>query len=125
LDTEAEARSGTVVVAHMKRRHASGTDRGRTADLEFVEARTEGALYAGGTGKRRFHLALEPARQARRSGDQQGRSAPGGELPVQHERRDAAEMIGVEMGDQDRVDRIGIDAEPLYADHRACAAVDQ
>ena len=48
-----------------------------------------------------------------------------GEVGVEHEIRNAAEMIAMEMGDQDGVDRVARDAEALEPNERGRAAIDQ
>jgi hypothetical protein len=47
------------------------------------------------------------------------------ELGVEHEKRDAAEMVGMKMRDQDGVDRFGVDGQAVERNERGRAAIDQ
>ena len=46
-------------------------------------------------------------------------------MRVQHEERQAAEVIAMEVGNQDRVDPVAIDAAPFQRGQGRSAAVDQ
>src|SRR3981189_1718231 len=53
------------------------------------------------------------------------RTRPAGELGIEQQKRQAPEMIAVEMRDQDEVDSIASDGQPLQRRQRGCAAIDQ
>jgi len=53
------------------------------------------------------------------------RSGPVGELAVQHQERQAAEVIAVQVGQQHQPDLVGIVALLLQGDQRGGAAVQQ
>ncbi len=74
--------------------------------------------------EQRFHHLRQPHLDAFGSGDHQ-RPAPAGELRVEQQERQAGEMIAVEMRDQDQVDFVARDAEPLQRRQRRGAAIDQ
>ena len=44
---------------------------------------------------------------------------------VQYEERHAAAVIRMEMGKQDEIDPIALDAQPVHRDQRGGAAIDQ
>ena len=65
------------------------------------------------------------SRRARRSGQTQRSRPPPYELCLEQQERQACEVVAVQMAEEDRVDRAGIDPEPPHGDHRGGAAVDQ
>ena len=74
--------------------------------------------------EQRFHQLRQPGLDALRSGDHQ-RPGPPRELRIEQQERQAAEMIAVKMRDQDQVDVVAPDVEPLQRRQRGGAAVDQ
>src|SRR5579871_3333240 len=74
--------------------------------------------------ERRFQRAHVPGIDARRSG-QRERPRALAEMRLEHEIRNAAEMIAVEVAEEDRVDGVARNAEPLEPDQRGGAAIDQ
>jgi hypothetical protein len=66
----------------------------------------------------------EPRLDSLRSGDHQ-RPGPAGKLRVEQEKRQAAEMIAVKMCDQDEVDIVARNTQPLQRRQRRRAAIDQ
>ena len=51
--------------------------------------------------------------------------ALGDQLRIEHVERNAAKMVGMEMREQDEVDRVAVDAKPLHRDERRGAAINQ
>ncbi len=56
--------------------------------------------------------------QTGRASDQQRASAFEDEMLVEDEERNAAEMVGMEMGEEDGVDRAAVDPGFLHRDER-------
>ena len=86
-----------------------------------VERKGEGALAGKGRGKQ----PLVPAGQARRPGDGQRFRSLRNELRVEHKKRNAGEMVAMEMREQDELDGIAVDAALLERHQRGGAAIDQ
>src|SRR6266566_8242149 len=74
--------------------------------------------------EQRFHHLRQPRLDAGRSGDDKRTGAPR-ELRVEQQKRQSAEMVTVEMRDQDEVDILARDIEPLQGRQRRRAAIDQ
>src|SRR5262249_45646083 len=72
-----------------------------------------------------FHPSRVNVAQAGRPRDRERAGPLGVELGIEHEERHAAEMIGVEMGHQDRVDGVAVDAPAVDADKRGSPAIDE
>src|SRR5437773_2216762 len=89
-------------------------DLGDELSLDLRRAREE---HLHGLGE----ALAEPGRADQR----QRRRPPAVELPVQDHERKAAEMIAVQMRDEDGADAIGIDVEPSHRDHARGAALDE
>ena len=75
--------------------------------------------------KRRCEGALVPGRKTRRSDNRERPRALGDQLRIEHVERNAAKMVGMEMREQDEVDRVAVDAKPLHRDERRGAAINQ
>ena len=71
-----------------------------------------------------FHHLRQPRLDSFGSRDNQ-RTRPTRELRIEQQKRQTRKVIAVEMRDQDEVDRIGRDGEPLQRRQRGCAAIDQ
>src|SRR5262245_11828579 len=69
--------------------------------------------------------ALVPALQAGPPCDRQRLRAFSCELRLEHEKRNAAEMIGVKMRQQNHINCIAVDSESLHRNKRRSAAIDQ
>ena len=74
--------------------------------------------------EQRFHHLRQPHLDPFRPGDDQ-RPAAARELRVEQQERQSGEMIAVEMRDQDQIDIVARDAEPLQCRQRRGAAIDQ
>src|SRR5262249_17229884 len=46
-------------------------------------------------------------------------------IGFENEKRQPADMVGMKMRDQDRVDVVAVDREPVHANERSSAAIDQ
>jgi hypothetical protein len=101
-----------------------GADRCGRARRELDEVGAEPAGRPGGAGKQDLHRRHHPLASARRPGDDERALAPA-ELAVEDEEGHAAEVVTVEVREEDAVDRGGIDAGALQGDERRGAAVDQ
>src|ERR1700678_804614 len=71
-----------------------------------------------------FHYLREPHLDAFGSGDDQ-RPAASRELGIEQEERQSGKMIAVKMRDQDEIDIVARDIEPLQGRQRGGAAIDQ
>jgi hypothetical protein len=107
-----------------QRRHPQRPELGRGALGQRDDAQVEGELDLGEMLERRLERAHIPALDAGRPGKRE-RARALAEMRLEHEVGDAAEMIAVEMRDQDRVDGAARNAEPLEPDQRGGAAIDQ
>src|ERR1700730_7695226 len=74
--------------------------------------------------EQRFHHLRQPRLDSRRPGDDK-RTGPARELCVEQKERQAAEMIAMEMRDQNKVDIVARDGKPLQRRQRRRAAIDQ
>jgi hypothetical protein len=94
-----------------------------SANCELVqsEGKGEGAFTWEGRCKRAF----VPSLKTRGASDRQRTGALGDETRVEHEERDAAKVVGVEVGEQDEIDAAAVDPAPLQRNQRRGAAVNQ
>ena len=97
----------------------------RPSGRDFMEAQRKAPPVARTARKRRFEYPCVPAFHTRRPRDRERPFAPAEEMRIEHEERQAREVIAMEMGDQDDVDVITGDAEPLERDQGGGAAIDQ
>jgi hypothetical protein len=74
--------------------------------------------------EQRLHHLFEARLDALRTSDRQ-RPRPPRELRVEQEEGQAGEMIAVEMGDEDEIDLVAIDLQPLQRRQGLRAAIDQ
>jgi hypothetical protein len=74
--------------------------------------------------EQRFHHLREPRLDAGRACNDEG-LGPARELGIEQEEGQAGEMIAVEMRNQDQLDVVALDLEPLHCRQRRGAAVDQ
>jgi hypothetical protein len=70
-------------------------------------------------------VSITRSYQSFRPGDRERFAALAEELGIQHEERNAAEVIGMEMGDHDQADGVALDPQLLQRHQRRSAAVDQ
>src|SRR5258708_1004360 len=80
-------------------------ERGRGSLGQGHDLQVEGELDGGEVLERRLERAQVPAFDAGRAGDDE-RPRALGEVGVEHDIRDAAEVIAMEMADQDGVDGV-------------------
>ena len=97
----------------------------RNAHRDLFDPPGKAPFRAGRFGKEHFQRRIEPRPRPRRTGDQQRLFPAGEKLRVEQEERQPAEMIAVQMREDDRVDAVGIDALPFQRRHGRGAAVDQ
>ena len=114
---------GAIVVAHVKRGDFDLADPVALADVEFVKF--QGERKGAFAGERCRKDALVPGANARRSGNRQRSRTLGNKLRVEHEEWNPAEVIGMEVREQDEIYRGAVDAKPLHGDQRGRAAIDQ
>src|SRR5262249_58723958 len=100
-----------------QRREAQCPELGGGALRQRDDRKVEGELDGGEMLERRLERAHVPALDAGRPRQGERTRAPG-EMRLEHEVRDAAEMIAMEMGDQDGVDGVARDGEPLEPGQR-------
>jgi hypothetical protein len=106
------------------RRDTRGSDRRRCGVGKLNEVRFEPSLDSRGAGEEYLHRFNHTFGKTRRPSDQQAARATR-KLSVEHEERDAPEVISVEVRDEDRVNVFGIDACSLECDQRRSSAVDE
>ena len=82
-------------------------------------------LDRGRSGIEDLHCLADALFQARGAGDEERGFTAADELGVDDEKGDAAEMVPVEMGDQDAIDCCGADPRVFHRDQRRGAAVDE
>jgi hypothetical protein len=103
--------------------HLGGGDKmpqhfGRASDLDLHHFPGKSPLVRAGSRKEQFERLIEPCARTGRSRDQQRPLASGEELGVQQEEGERAEMVPVQMREQDAVDRVRIDTARLERDQR-------
>jgi hypothetical protein len=91
---------------------------------EFVEVHREPAPHPGGAGKQHLHRRLHALADPGWAGDVRGSGAVG-ELAVQDQEREAAEVVAVQVRHQHQPNLVGILALLLEGDQRGGAAVQQ
>src|SRR5439155_19608064 len=79
----------------------------------------------GRSRKEYFERGIETRARPRRPGDEERTRAAAEEMAVHHQEDYTAEMIAMQMAEQDAVDRIGIDALGLEGRERGGAAIEQ
>jgi hypothetical protein len=87
-------------------------------------AREEPGRSPGGAREQDLHRCRHPLPDARRAGDHERALAPA-ELAVEDEEGNAAEVVAVEMREEDAADGSRVDARALHPDEGRGAAVDQ
>src|SRR5690242_6067457 len=123
LDTVRKAGANLVVVVDMKRLHSKSAQFRARADREFTNTEFEWQFPFAwkGCGKQ----AAVPLGQSGRAGNGQRAASFADELGIEDEERHAAEMIEVEMSEQNEIDRVSINVDLFHRDQRRCAAIDQ
>lgn len=77
-----------------------------------------------GAGEQAFHGVGQPPGGPGRPHDRE-RHGAAGQLPVEDQEREAAEVIAVQVGDEHGGDLAGVEPEPLQRGQRGGAAVQQ
>jgi hypothetical protein len=75
-------------------------------------------------GEGHLHLGTQALSDPRRAGDRQSASPPG-ELTVEDQIGQPAEVVAVEVRGQDRVDIARVKAEAAQRQERRCSAVEE
>lgn len=94
-------------------------------DLVLLDPELEAPRLGGRPWKQTFHGGGQALFRRSRSGDEQRLVALADVIGVQKEERQTAEMVAVQVRQQNAVDAVGIDAESIDGNHRRRAAVDQ
>jgi len=79
---------------------------------------------SGGTREEDLHRRLHPSAGPGRPGDDQG-TRPPAELTIQDQERQSAEVVSVQVGQEDPADLRRVHAGSLHRDQRRRAAVDE
>src|SRR5512145_1845439 len=106
-------------------RDADAVQRERHLLLIFHEVEGKAALTFGDVGIMRLGGPHETLLDAPRAGDDQGPRPLAHILRVDEEPGETAEMIAMQMADADHVDIVGREPEPIHADQRRDAAIDE
>lgn len=106
-------------------RHHDQADLRGGALGQLDELDGEALLGARGPREEHLHRVADARLDARRAGDDERPCAPRDELGVQDEEGQAAEVIAVEVADEDGLDVVRIDVEAAHRDERRRAAVEQ
>ena len=119
-----------VAVARRTMAHQHGQDLGtlehpRLVGRELDERNVEAFHRSRRALESDVHQARKPRLQSGRSGDRERAGAPARKLRVEQKERHAAGVIGMKMGEQNEIDRIAVDSEPVHGDQRGGAAIDQ
>src|SRR5215510_3551688 len=96
----------------------------RTADLELHHTPGKSPLISRRSREEYFEQLIEACSRAGGASNQQRPLAACKELSVQQEERKRAEMIPVQMRQQDAVDTVGVETMRLERDQRRGAEVD-
>ena len=110
----------------MNDRKYMNSDRSDIPARTWLELDEGDGKFSLGLGRARIHDlhgGQDPLLNARRAGDDERPCSHGNELGVENEKRDAAEMITVQMGDNHGFDIVWIDSGLLHGDQRRCAAI--
>jgi hypothetical protein len=102
--------------------HAHAGDLGRLSRLPLDEGGHESPLDPRGAGEQRLQRGGHPGLDASRSRHHQ-RTHAAAELAVEQDERHAAEVVAMQVRDQDRVDGGRVDAGPAQRDQGGGAAV--
>ncbi len=123
LQAQEQGRSSTGVVgrpgADRYSAHRAGGSRSQFGDLD-----AEPAAGGRGAGEQELHGLTEAAGGSRRAGDGKRLDATG-ELPVEDEEGQAAEVVAVQVGDEHGTDLAGVESQALEGAERRGAAVQQ
>ncbi len=89
------------------------------------EPHLEAPLDLGRVGEQGFRRRGKALRDARGADDGQGRGALADVVGVQQEPDEAAEVVAMQVRDEDRRHPVGVEPELLHADERGRPAVEQ
>ena len=105
--------------------HAKAVDLGRDAFPQLDDLHLEGRLAPGGGGVERLLGLAQPVGESRRARQGERFRAAGAVVRVAEQERQAAEVVAVQVGDQDGADGRRFDAAALHRRERRGAAVEQ
>ena len=109
---------------HLEWRDPQPPQLDRAAIGMFCHADLEAAPDGTGAGKHRLHGLFEPGTGTGRTDDGEVTGAAA-ELPIEHEKRDTAEMIAVQVTDQHRVDLVRVELLLAHRGQAGRTAVEQ
>ena len=118
-------RRGAGGMAHLEGLDFGTADMGILAGDQFHEPKLETEFDVGGIREKNLLGGTNAFFDTRGAGDRQRPCPVRYEMRVQDEKGKPAEMIAVQMRQDDGIDRVGIDAEGIDADHRAGAEIDE
>src|SRR5439155_9707850 len=122
---DAQGISGrTARVLDDERGHPGRPDQGRLALSKFDKLDGEAAVHLGGAREEDLHRRLDALPDSGRSADDE-RPCAAAELAIKDEKRQASEMIAVQVGQQDVPDLGWVQAGPLQRNQRRSPAIDQ
>ena len=117
LNAIGQKRTAGFTVYHRRRRDVHRAERPRLLRLEHDNRQIEALPCFGGILEQRFHHLRQPRLDSFRPRDNK-RTGPAGELGVEQQKRQPAEMIAVKMRDQNKVDSVARDILPLQGRQR-------
>src|SRR3954454_8873372 len=94
-------------------------------NLDLQRLQGESPLVAGGTRKESLQRHVQPRAGSGRPGNQQRAFAPSQELRVKQKEWQAAEMVAMQMGQDDAIDASVIEAQRFERHQRRGAAIDK
>src|SRR6185295_11687608 len=110
---------------YLVRRDADAVQRERHLLFIFDEIEGKAALTFGNVGIVRLGSPHEALLDAPWTGDDQGLRPPAHVLRVDEEPSETAEMVAMQVAHADHVDIAGREPEPVHADQRGDAAIDE
>ena len=97
----------------------------RTARFDLHDLPGEPPPGRGRAGKQQFKRRVEPSARAGRAGDEKGAAAPALMLRIDEQEGQPAEVVAVQVGDNDTVKAVRVDAARAERHHRGGSAIDQ
>src|SRR3954471_269339 len=93
------------------------------SDCDLFDLQRKAPFRRARAWKEHLHGGREPGTRAGRTRDHQRFIAPGEELGVKQKERQSAEMIAMQMSEDNPIDGGWIDAARVQRDHRGSAAI--
>src|SRR6516165_3370697 len=125
FDPQTKTGTGAFVVHDAKRRDAHFANIVACTNFEFAKRDRKRPLRRLRAGESIFHECAVARFESRRADDGQAGLTLEHVIGFKDEERQSADMVGMKMRDQDRVDVVAVDRKLVHGNKRSGAAIDQ